>query len=275
MVRTRRHAAAVRGALAANTFDHPTLWEYIGKNKFLQMAVAKAEAKTYKAKFGTVTGKSLLRAAAKDGHLSVVRWAICEGCRYDESVFLVAAEQGHVDIMQFLFESGCNMPLASCAFWSAARGGSIAALDFLHRQGFMFDSSVCYAAAMAGKCNALKWLRSHGCPWDTQVRVWSAKGGHIEVYKWAHYKDCPGGHQSASSEAIAGGHVSILEFMQEEGFVFDETHCASAASAGQLPTLKWLRTNDVPWDAQVIERAKGKCHAELEMWARLNGCPTV
>jgi hypothetical protein len=40
-----------------------------------------------------------------------------------------------------------------------------------------------------------------------------------------------------------GGHLTILKLLRENGATFDEWSCLSAAAAGRLDALQWLRAN--------------------------------
>ena len=53
---------------------------------------------------------------------------------------------------------------------SAARGGQLAALQWLRANGCDWDAQVCFEAIGKGDVEMLRWARENGCPWDTWLR---------------------------------------------------------------------------------------------------------
>ena len=49
------------------------------------------------------------------------------------------------------------------------------------------------------------------------------------------------------SAAAAGGQLSILQWLIEIGYPWDEGTCCSAAEGGHLSVLQWATENGCPW----------------------------
>lgn len=273
MVRTRRHTAAVHGMLIGNVFEHPTVLEFVGNNKYLQMAVSKVVARAYASKFGALTSKYLSRAAALDGYLPLLLWAKDIGCSWDKVIFINAGCRGHTEIMQYLYDNGGIIPAGTEAFACATKARSLKALEWLYQNNFDWNTDTCMVASTVNWLEGLKWLREHGCMWDSRVRLMAAGLGHLDVLKYAHLKDCPGSLVDPASAAAATGQLDVLRWMLEVGCAFDSGHCACAASGNQLETLQWLRSNNVPWSGAVLHYARNGGHSVLETWAMENGAP--
>lgn len=54
-------------------------------------------------------------AAARQGHLAVVRWARSNGAAWDVCTSVEAAVGGHVHVLQWLRANGCEMGASTCA----------------------------------------------------------------------------------------------------------------------------------------------------------------
>jgi hypothetical protein len=70
-----------------------------------------------------------------------------------------------------------------------------------------------------------------------------------------------------------------LHFLQWAGWgrwaVWDTSVCASAASAGRLEVLVWLREYDCPWDMMTTAWARVDGNEMVVDWARKKGCGRV
>lgn len=273
MVRTRHHTAVVHGMLIGSVFEHPTVWEFIGEKKYLQVAVSKAVAKAYASKFGAITTKKLSCIAARDGSMSLLVWARYVGCDWSETVFLAAVEGTQIAVLQFLLDHECPIPTGTEAFALAAEIRDLQTLEFLYENNFEWDAATCSAAARVNWLEGLQWLRAHNCPWDTTTRYCSAGGGHLQLYKWAHVNGCPGDHSYAVSDAVETCQLEFLKWLLEDGFVFHDGTYDCAAFCGQLNVIKWLRTHNVPWSSSTILAARLAGHSAVERWAIENGCP--
>ena len=49
----------------------------------------------------------------------------------------------------------------------------------------------CSSAAGGGHLECLKYLHDKGCPWDEMACLSAADGGHLECLKYLHDEGCP------------------------------------------------------------------------------------
>ncbi len=62
-------------------------------------------------------------AAARAGHLEVVKWARANGCNWGAQTCAFAAEKGHLKILKWMHENGCEWDAETCR--TAAEGGYV------------------------------------------------------------------------------------------------------------------------------------------------------
>ena len=61
--------------------------------------------------------------------------------------------------------------------------------------------------------------------------------------------------------------------MRDQGCLWDELTCASAAQGGHLELLQWARAKGCPWDEGTSQHAAENGHLEVFQWALIHGCP--
>ena len=101
----------------------------------------------------------------------------------------IAARAGHLDALKWALDNGCPWDEATCA--EAARGGHLHVLKWLRDDGCPWDEDTCSNAAREGHLQMLKWARENGCPWNERTCSNAAHGGHLQVLKWARENGCP------------------------------------------------------------------------------------
>ena len=79
---------------------------------------------------------------------------------------------------------------AMCA--TAAAGGHLAVLQWLHARGCDGDADTCSEAARRGDLVMLQWARANGCDWGAQT-YWSAQraADSADVLQWLDEQGCP------------------------------------------------------------------------------------
>ena len=108
------------------------------------------------------------RAAARYGHLDIVRWAYSAGCHVDVNECGVqAARGGHISMLGWLAQFPAFKPNQWMATM-AARGGHLAVLKWLHERGLHMHRWVIANAAYHGHLEMIKWLRSVGASWRSR-----------------------------------------------------------------------------------------------------------
>jgi hypothetical protein len=210
------------------------------------------------------------RAAARNGHLNVLRWLHACGLS-STGVAVEACSAGHW------------LTLA----WAADHE--------------TLTEDACVAAAARGRVDMLKWLRSRGCPWSTVTTHAAAASGQIATLHWAVQHGCP--LSKACATLLAGFSLSDMAWAMRSGCMVDEcaaaraAHkglvdvlsavagvigsarvrvCASelssiAAQAGHLHVLRWLDDMGLSLADDLLARAAKGGHLAIMAWALERG----
>jgi hypothetical protein len=120
------------------------------------------------------------------------------------------------------------------------------ALQYLRHQGLEWTSATCATVASMGHLQ-LQQLRQHGCPWDdNEIGIKAARSGNVQMLQW----------------------------LSEQGIVFNERTIGSAASCGHIAACEYLRfTEQCPWNTHVCMSAAEANHLDVLVWLREHGCP--
>ena len=217
---------------------------------------------------------ALFQAAAKDGHLDVLKWGQSYGYKLetmlDKHTFAKAALFGHLEVVKYLRTLGIPWDKNTCRY--AARNGHFELLKWVRANECPWDKRTCAYAAMRGHLEILKWARANQCPWDEYTCSYAAANGHLELLKWCRANQCPW-NKWTCSYAAANGHLDLLKWCRANQCPWDEATCALAAANGHLDLLKWCRANQCPWDEDTCTNAAAYGNLELLKWARANQCP--
>jgi len=193
-------------------------------------------------------------AAAKCGHLEVLRWLRPQTppCTLDGSECDGAARNGQLEIVQWLRALIPPCPWGKNMCSGFASNGHLEGLQWLRAQTppCPWNECVCSAAAEKGHLDVLRWARVHGCPWDSYVCYWSAQNGHTHVMRWARAQNppCPWCEYAAYFVA-SNGNLDQLQWMRASTppcpWEYDDI-CCSAVRIGHLEMLQWLCTQAPP-----------------------------
>lgn len=233
------------------------VWDYVGKDRYLQVAVCKSVAHFYSTRFAPSTAASLSKTAAEAGLVEFLIWTQEIGCVWDKSVFIAGARSGSVDVLAWLWANNCPIP----------------------KSGY----EMCSTATALGHVEALRFLRDvcH-CSWNMKSDQ-AAQNGHLEILKYASTILCPSWNKSSHfySEMLHAaeyGQIHILEwalvtFPKESYKAFDELTCIHAARGARLEVLRWLRGLDCSWNEGTCWAAIYDGHLHVLKWAIAEGCP--
>lgn len=277
MVRTRRQVpASTSNTTSAGhiipPYEYPGVYDYVGKGRYLQVAVCKSIAQLYVTRFGTTTLKSLSNIAAGSGSLEFLLWARSIGCAWDDSVFLRACESNRISILEHLVAEESLRPDGVEACEAAASAGHIDTLQFLRKHNFPWDEDVVSAAVESDELETLQFLLENDCPVPTEVCAYACRDGACNVLRWLHAQGCPLTHLTGNLAAKCSD-IEILQFLHANNVPWNELTCAHAALSGDLYKLQFLRDHGCPWDCHTIRWARGSGHDDIAQWAIENGCP--
>lgn len=106
-------------------------------------------------------------AAARLGHVSILKWMHSLGTRFSEEVMADAAKYGEINVIKFLYSVGCPMNEKSCE--RAAKWGHLAALQLLHSYSCPWNAKSTELAVRGHEWKILEWLLDNGCPVDAKT----------------------------------------------------------------------------------------------------------
>ena len=75
----------------------------------------------------------------------------------------------------------------------------------------------CESAAEGGHLEVLQWLHVNDCPWDEDVCTEAARGGHLEMLKWARSENCPWDVDKCLEAAHDHFNNDIIEWIESVG----------------------------------------------------------
>merc|ERR1712134_137211 len=104
----------------------------------------------------------LLHIAARNGHLSELKWLHNRRYAWTSSTTAYAALGGHLKVLQWARSKGCP-----------------------------WDEQTCTMAAAKGHLEILQWARSQGCPWNSWIWKYARLSGNSEILEWLKTQDCP------------------------------------------------------------------------------------
>ena len=99
----------------------------------------------------------------------------------------------------------------------------------------------CSTAASKGNLDVLREARRIGCPWGRSTAIEACTHGHLRLLQWARapYRRWPVPlTRSCYTEAVAGGHCEVLEFLCKEACEYDHKAAYTAVRIGNIRCLK-------------------------------------
>ena len=132
---------------------------------------------------------SICTAAARGGHLEVLKWARQELIPWGENTFDEAVKNGHFELLRWAHGEECKWSAKSIELACVYKHLDIA--TWLHEQHCPAPTDVCTLVAVHGGEIALQHLRELGYPWHEDFYADVARYGNLEVLQWAHGQSEP------------------------------------------------------------------------------------
>mmetsp|Transcript_49537 Transcript_49537/g.96910 ORF Transcript_49537/g.96910 Transcript_49537/m.96910 type:complete len:198 (-) Transcript_49537:40-633(-) len=73
----------------------------------------------------------------------------------------------------------------------AAFNGNLKMLQWLKKEGCVWNEWACNTAAHGGHLEVLQWLREEGCPWGWRTCMYAARSRNVGMLRWALENGCP------------------------------------------------------------------------------------
>lgn len=98
-------------------------------------------------------------AAARGGHLSVIKWFVTHDYFVRKYVVSDAVHYGHVDMVEWLLDNGwATMFATRCTINDAVLGGHVEMCKMLHGRGAVIDDNAIKTAMSEGNVDILTWI---------------------------------------------------------------------------------------------------------------------
>jgi len=224
----------------------------------------------------------LCSLSARYGYLNVLEWSRKNNCEWGYNTPSNASLGGHLEVLIWCVENGCVAYHCFC-YEEAAKGGHVNIIEWLYSKRYWLGLDVWKSAARHGRINVLELLYVYrkNDPYEKRISNWhsalyesAAEGGHIEVLDWLDERGLDGILQAnAGASAAANGHLNVLLWIKSKGYSMSTDICSYAAKGGHLSILIWLVENGCVFDSFTFTMAAQNGHLEIVKWLRENGCP--
>ena len=234
-------------------------------------------------------------AAAREGKVSVLIFAVKIGCPIDmHACWYAAIEGGHLRTMAWLRvrdRAACEWEVDNPQYTPSGEpvvlleDGTINSdLHFQHLLKAGRFGGPCGRAAAYGQLDALMWLRSPNriggpCPVDNWATAYAARGGYIDMLRWMrNAPDHEGGILPWDGQTCAWaanrGDIAMLTWLR---YVADPPapwcwqSCCWAAQRGRLKALRWMRQvadPPCPWSRWCVSMASANGHLDVVRFLR-------
>ena len=127
-------------------------------------------------KVGAPLRTRVLSDVLMPGSMALVKWALAEGCpREDEyeTMAQAAARFGHLELVKWLCGEG-GSAMDEEVMRCAATSRNLEVVKWLRGEGCPWSSYTCQLAIKYGPVEVLRWARENGCPWDAETQIEAA-----------------------------------------------------------------------------------------------------
>ncbi|POM72896.1 Hypothetical protein PHPALM_10322 [Phytophthora palmivora] len=198
-----------------------------------------------------------LRAAVELGDLEIVQWVLkhFSGCTAEENVVEEAARCGRLDILEYLLEYGrCYGDDQNVILWggddmaNAIQEGHGEVAQWLYENIPDARRNLEYVMEFAvrhGDISLIQWLLDVVYMSELLLAPPSmsdaAAGGHMEILQWIFEQDFGGCCDYALERAAKNGRLDMVEWLVENGITKGAREAVQAAcSEGHLRIVQWL-----------------------------------
>ncbi len=203
-------------------------------------------------------------AAARGGHLEILRWLDFIGLEMESDLYSAAAEGGHPQVMEWLFSKDVAWDPDAC--YRAVYEDHIPVVRWVRSKGIPVADSLCTTAAMRGSAAMLAELVAGGAQWDASVTRHAIETGNMDILRMRPPMD-----ESIFLASAIKGDKDILEWLWNNDAPRSGDVCATAAGRGNLEALKWFISHGAPVDQDCYEAAKQNNKQDILDWL-IKGC---
>ena len=222
---------------------------------------------------------TMAQAAARFGHLELVRWLVEEqGFEIDDAVVDNAAGSGNLELVQWLWGNE-GVEVDKRLIRRATESGHLELVRWLvEEQGFEIDDAVVDNAAGSGNLELVQWLwGNEGVEVDKRLIRRATESGHLELVRWLVEEQGFEIDNAVVDNAAGSGNLELVQWLWDDElddvFEVDKRLMQRAAKSGHLELVKWLRGKGCDWNAWTFALAAQRGHLEVLEWMHTNGCP--
>eukprot|EP01117_Protostelium_nocturnum_P016483 TRINITY_DN6523_c0_g1_i1.p1 TRINITY_DN6523_c0_g1~~TRINITY_DN6523_c0_g1_i1.p1 ORF type:complete len:237 (-),score=63.25 TRINITY_DN6523_c0_g1_i1:9-719(-) len=224
---------------------------------------------------GNKLKESAAMEAAANGQIKMLEHLKGKGISFKTSVSVAAASSNQLKVLEYLDNEGCV--LNEETFEAAAGGGDVEMLKFLKRKKCKWNEKASHMAVFKKRLEQIRWIVENGLPIHRDILSNSLRSGDSEIFKLIRERQDPRSVYNTGhlSYAALGGNIDSMIYVMERGATFNNIVSGSAASAGHIHVLKWLREqnyiSNFTWENSGKMAYSYSQFATME-WLRDNGC---
>ena len=167
--------------------------------------------------------------AMQEGDLQVVQHLVeREGHRWSERCATAAIQNNQLECLQYAVANGCTLAANACEL--AAREGHMDCLVYLHSQKQPLGPNISVEAVRGGDLQSsyletriLEYVRNHGGTITQAAFLEAVKLGNLPNLKYLVQQNCVCDAPTAFKAACKYGQLVSLQFLHENGFIWDES----------------------------------------------------
>lgn len=129
---------------------------------------------------------------------------------------------------------------------SAARGGSLECLKYLHELGYPLLDVDCISAVEGGNIDCLRYLHEHGCVLSEDVFREAVTNLNVEMVEYLHKNNCPH-DEDPYPETINIEGTDMAKCLHRLGYPLNEEVFDEAVHRGNFELVEYLHKNNCPW----------------------------
>eukprot|EP01032_Pedospumella_encystans_P017299 gene17299-19718_t len=215
-----------------------------------------------------------LEYAMQEGDLQVVQHLVeREGHTWSKRCATAAIQNNQLECLQYAVANGCTLAANACEL--AARDGHMNCLVYLHSQKQPFGPNISVEAVRGGvlqssylETRILEYVYNNGGTITEAAFLEALKLGNLPILKYLVQHNCVCDASTAYKTACKYGQLASLQFLHENGFIWDErvvhmlcrrlVKCAVSSPRRQQyeSCLHYCVKHRCPFDWHYIERCQ-------------------
>lgn len=198
--------------------------------------------------------------AALYGYLDVIIWALRNRYKFNKKVYSNAAKNGYLDLIKYFRNLDCTDWDVDTVL-NAAAYDHLDILKYAIENGCNYSTKIYPNAACSSMCN---------------MHSYAALYGHLDILIWCKQFDpelFDSKQMHIINNAANGGHLHVLQWLKNEGYIWNSQTFCNAARGGHLHILKMLKDDNCPYDSWTFAFAAERGDIKILEWLKEINCP--